>query len=166
MGRESNPAAGAKAWGTHPPSSSSLYRTRRESSYSCVKQAKQISPTLIVPQEQPFPTKLAKLSSTCPLPCKDALPLPSIFSSLANSPNMGKAFRQNDRDFANTVQLPHVIFRPEGGKQFSHIPLTSGQKSRLEWIRKTAWFCDAVNHSACPSCRNPPAPSSNQPFHS
>lgn len=93
-------------------------------------------------------------------------PLPSIFSSLANSPNVGKTICQNDRDFASTVQLPHVIVPPEAGKQFSHIPLTSGQKSWLEWIRETAWFCDAVNHSACPSCRNPPAPSSKQTFHS
>jgi len=128
----SNPAARAEARGMHPLSSSSLHRTRRESSYACIQQAERISPALILPQEEPFLIKLAEVSSLCPLPCNDALPLPSIFSSLANSPNVGKAFRQTDRDFASTVQLPHVIFPPEAGKLFSHTPLTSGQKSWLE----------------------------------
>lgn len=90
-----------------------------------LKQTGWISPTLTVPQKQPFSPKLAKLFLTL----SSALPLPSIFSSLANSPNVGKAFCQTGRDFASTLQLPHVIFSPEAGKQFSHILLTSGQKS-------------------------------------
>lgn len=90
-----------------------------------VKQTAWISPTLTVPQKQPFSIKLAKLF----LSVSSALPLPSIFSSLANSTNVGKAFCQTGRDFASALQLPHVIFPPEAGKQFSHILLTSGQKS-------------------------------------
>lgn len=90
-----------------------------------MKQTGWISPTPTAPQKQPFSIKLAKLFLAVP----SALPLPSIFSSLANSPTVGKAFCQTGRDFPSTLQLPHVIFPPEAGKQFSHILLTSGQKS-------------------------------------